>query len=1108
VPVRPNGGALMADLSFGSEGSVEEELFLGGLGGGAGGAARAVPASSAAPALSLLSFAAMDDALYASDESGGEADAHRQEGEVEVEAEEQVQEGEEAEEEVADGEEEAAAAAEAEVAAAQSIRAAEQAMEDSTGVAAEAARALQAANDAHANAAADAARAAQAAEAAAAAEAEAARAREAAVAALEAAGVGVPGAVPAAGAQLLLAPGVAAALARLEVCAGAVSAAAAAATAAAALAQKAVEEERSAAAARLKAYVELGVRDLIASQRRRDAAAAYAQAHAAHMAHAALLFRLKLTRRTAKEYRDARFEEDGVTLPTEASARLHVGVCRKLLYGPPPVERLVECPLADGSGITLGSTVLPLRQQLRQTLGSSRYAKGSLVLLGTQADAERAEAVAHLSAPLCCCRSVQQVARGMRMAFEKSGLAEALMPFALSLGKSQVGYFPAVVQMAEDGVNATNRTSVDPSTIKPAYLAPWAQNNAAAVLLGGLNGGLARLKYMSHAEDGRAKNMRYSAAVEAWGEQQWLFNYYEASGMREIHEWDVRGPLLLPEIPGLKEEDGQTLWVTDPAVAGGSLGDMMGLQKTCGLKRFRCPRCEVVPAFHGALDKGGARPRSEPSLAAEVAGLYAAKVHAWSLPDGPQKADLERRVAAGLSARGLADVLPGYAHASSPTLRLPWTLPGSTPFLSRCIPDALHLFKVGLFKYVPACIIKLCESLGTFTMLSKAFVACTKGAFTDSVRTKVTFNRSGIAVSQQTLSGPSREWVMRTIVAALRACPACIPDAAQHTRVLRAAEDMLLVHHISTRLLAEPTDRQYLHDVLLPRLFTEGLPELGHFQDSNFEIPKVHQLTELCDAMHYGGSLSNWSMECVEGWNKLYLKVFAFHTSGGVAALHQQVPLRYLEHQFYEHDLWTLRGMRRPPLEFTVPPQPFSQEVNKWDKPGAQPSPQLIALWGAAPAASLHPVVLPGHPPPPPPPPLAAAPHFLGVAGLKFTRSVFGLPISSGIFRPGTFVRPTSSRAYNAPLYRISLLFFHCSSDKSMLKTPGLPPEHLPLYFVAEVWRADGANAFSFTTQVRRDSGERVVGLTASLFGLALTWSPRGLGLRGAVLYDPGLERY
>ena len=1126
------GGSLgMLDTSFGSQGSCGSDemlpVFLGqGSGVLSGGAASSgggsLPPSAAFPQgahPALQASGATGAAQGALDSASGEgcesdgSEAGGQTGEEEGEAgeeEERVVEEQEEEEE----EEEEDAPPHVVMAAAQAIEAAEHAMLDVVGAAGVAATALRVADTAagQAAAAAAAANAAVAAAAAqAAAAAEAAAAAQAAADAEAAAAAHVAAAAAHSAARLAevqrLAPGISAVIARLQAALAAASRTAAAAEDAARAAEQAVGEEKRAAAARLRAYADLGVRNAEQAARRRMLASAHAQAHPEYMRHAAMLYRLGLTRNKANEYRDACFEEDGVRLPTAPTVKAHIETCRRLLYGPAPLERLAQCPLPDGRGITVGCTTLSLRQQLLQILSSPRFAKGSLILLGTDKDAERARRVSSLSAPVCCCPTVQETARDMRRAFEASGLAQELLPYAKSLAKERVVYLPAVVQSAEDASNVSTRASADPCTVKMAFLAPWAQNNPGAVLLGGLNGGIARLKYESYAEDGHGQKKRLSDAVEAWGEDIWLANYYEVSGLKEIAEWDLQGPLLLPEIPGLDEEDGKTLWVVEPGVAGGSLADMMGLQKTGGLQRFRCPRCEVAPADFGMLDKGGALPRSEPHLAANVAALYAAKLTARGMPEGQQKAELEKYVKAGLSARGLANVLPGYAHATEPTWRLPWTVPGSTPFLSRCMPDALHLFKQGLFKYVPASIIKLCESLGTFPLLSKAFTACTVGTFSDSVRTKVTFKRTGINVTQKTLSGPSREWVMRTLVAALRACPACIPDAAQHGRVLRAAEDLLLTHHISTRLLADPSDRQHLQTVLLPRLFEEGFPELGRFQASNFELPKVHLLTELEGAMAEGGSLSNWSMECVEAWNKLYLKVFAFHTSGGLAALHQQLPLRHLEYLFYEHDLWALRGMSRAPLEFTVEPPAFSQEPYKWGKAGAVPTPQLITLWNAAPAGALVPQAPPGAPLLPPPPPLSGTHNFFVMEGLRFTRCVFGLPISTAVLRPGSFVRPSSSRAPDAALHRISLLFFYSASDRSVLKG-GTPPEHLPLYYAAEVWTETPGALSPFSTQVRRDSGERVVGRTSSIFGLALTWRPRGLGLRGAVLYDPSLERY
>lgn len=236
----------------------------------------------------------------------------------------------------------------------------------------------------------------------------------------------------------------------------------------------------------------------------------------------------------------------------------------------------------------------------------------------------------------------------------------------------------------------------------------------------------------------------------------------------------------------------------------------------------------------------------------------------------------------------------------------------------------------------------------------------------------------------------------------------------------------------------------------------------------------------------------------MEAGNKS-LKGLARHTSGGVAALHRQLPLRWQEQLFYNHSLPALRGKTTPVLPCSLEPPVFSQSVLSYGPSGA-PTAALVQLWGATAPAALQ--VTPGTPAPAL---TEQAPHFRPVASLKFARYRFGWPIANTVLRAGDFVRSTPDRSSTAQLLRLLNIFYFADS------APGgdvavLDPTMAALYFVAEEWKeAAGAAGSTFLNQQRSFTGNLVLGRTASLFGKALTW-------RGAradtVLFAPALERY
>ncbi len=235
----------------------------------------------------------------------------------------------------------------------------------------------------------------------------------------------------------------------------------------------------------------------------------------------------------------------------------------------------------------------------------------------------------------------------------------------------------------------------------------------------------------------------------------------------------------------------------------------------------------------------------------------------------------------------------------------------------------------------------------------------------------------------------------------------------------------------------------------------------------------------------------------MEAWNKL-IKALARHTSGGVAALHKQLPQRWEEALFHTHSLNALRGKPTAVLPYTLQPPDFSQSVLSYGKPG-RPTAALVSLWTSTAAAELE--VSAGSPAPA----LSEqALHFHPVASLKFQRHRFGWPVADTVLRPGDFVRSSSDRSPSAQLLKLRYIFYFADRAPSAAPPP-VDPARLPLYFVAEEWKQPG-DATVFLNQQRRSTGALVLGRTASLNGKALTWASAPDA--DTVLFAPALERY
>jgi hypothetical protein len=238
---------------------------------------------------------------------------------------------------------------------------------------------------------------------------------------------------------------------------------------------------------RIKAYVDLGSAELRLHLHNIKLAGGYARGHSAALNFATTMHAVGASGCSAEDYREARMlQEPGLSLPSYKSASRVLRRCMEQVYGPPAVEVHTVCPIAGHGSVVMFHVAVSLRAQFLQTLTSAANAKGSLVLLGSAADVAQAQRLADYSGPLCMCRDVQAVAAGIHREFAASGLEAALRPFARELGKSKVRVFPAVVQLAEDGTNASKRVTFDPCTCRPCYVAPWAQNSPHTVLLAGL----------------------------------------------------------------------------------------------------------------------------------------------------------------------------------------------------------------------------------------------------------------------------------------------------------------------------------------------------------------------------------------------------------------------------------------------------------------------------------------------------------------------------------------------------------------------------------------------------------------------------------------------
>ena len=813
--------------------------------------------------------------------------------------------------------------------------------------------------------------------------------------------------------------------------------------------------------------------------------------------------KLDLTEAGAEVYRQDQKTEYGIVLPSYQTAVLHYREMMRMLRGGTAKGVSTEtfsCPIPGNEGVNFRATTLSLRQTLTSVLGSSRYAPGCMVVLGGDKNKELCEIFKGVCGPIVTAPVVQAVANSLHEAFEARGLGEALLPYARSLGKTRVRLFCAVFAGSIDGAQVSTRDSVDYLHFKGCYFAHHAFGSRDTIFPpgfikrpeilsgGGIGGG--------DKEELRGGSGKVAPEVDSWSKNTFAKALHKAC-LKEIEEWDKSGPLLLERIPGCDEEDNATLWVVEPALAFLE-GDFVSLWEVCGLKKLRCLRCfvkggeqNVFVGFKSHADLSSTR--SSPDYREALEKLYAVLPLAQDMPK-KRGGHLSQTINA-LEALGHHPVLPFTCYMKNETPRIPFGSLTRQSLAEACYPDILHSLKQGLFADIPPSIKSLSNARGTLDLFRAAFNRCSSEAFFDGVRYREQFE-SGLDMSFSSLAGRTREWLLRTMLAALHSSgPSIFVDPSELEAVLFALEDILQYHHICGRLFAGSEDFKILERVT-ERFFKLGAPSLPN--TSNWAFPKMHNSTcSIPRAMVVGGAPSNWSMEGPE----------AVHTGGRVLGTHvtrrfplvDQLAERFNEAQFFKFDLEGIRGRSSTLIPSSVTPPSFFQRVHSWDYI-AQLTEEVQSLWSLK-MAAYHGALS------------TTTDGFFPVKLLSFTRSSrFGQPImgEGATIKTGDFVRLNNSLAADSILARVHLVFYFKSGESNRPKCDSTASEEQQqhLYFLGEQYCGISSSPPKYNHHVRVPSDLKFIIQTSCIYGKALVWQ-KGFEkiYPNACLYAPALER-